>query len=88
MLYEMLELQVALIDTLSSGIISWNSQSNHELLLQSQILQVAVQDSRKVVDRVSFGREVDDDLLDTDVSAHTDLLLHDSFRALLDVRVR
>ena len=77
MLNQVLKLQVALIDTFGSGIVSWDGQPNHELLLQSQILEISVQDSSKVVDAGTFGWEVNDDLLNANVGAHTDLLLHD-----------
>lgn len=43
MLRQVLQLKVPLVDSLSCGIVAGQSEPDHELLLESQILQISVE---------------------------------------------
>ena len=49
MFNKVLQFKVPLIDTFSCGIVAWEGQSDYKLLLESQVLKVAIEDGCKVV---------------------------------------
>ena len=83
----MLQGQEPLVSLFSFLVITGESDTNHELLLESQILQIPVQNSSEVVNGVAFGWQIENDMRAADVSAHVDFLLHDRLRPLLDMWV-
>ena len=87
MLCQVLQLEVPLVNALSRCIISREGQANHKLLLQSQILQIAIEDPSKVVNSFAFHGQVEHDVRHVYVGAQIDLLGQDCFRAFLDVTI-
>ena len=77
MLSQMLQSQVSLKHFLCFLVIAGERKANHEFLLKSQILQVAIQYACKVVNRVAFHGQIKHNVGAADMSAHIDLLLHD-----------
>jgi len=87
MLEKVLQLKVPLIYTLSCGVVAWEGQPDYKLLLKSQVLEVPVDDSSKVVDAGPFSRQVEDYVGARHMHCHVDLLLQDGLGPLLDVWV-